>query len=149
MPWPINIAYIYPTDEIQQISIGYKESEADKNKKAFLWGEKHYEEEYNLLVGVKTNEQALDEGAVPVSLVQANMPIQYRISDLKHYLYKHKDAQRMLEAICYRELTRFAVSANIDTDVQGHEDEEDQKSLLGAGRFEASEELKRRIQKIC
>ncbi|MHC4927242.1 MAG: SPFH domain-containing protein, partial [Planctomycetota bacterium] len=46
-PWPIEIAYVYPTDEIQQLSIGYKEGEEDKNRKAFLWGEKHFEEEYD------------------------------------------------------------------------------------------------------
>lgn len=53
----------------------------------------------------------------------------------------------MLEAICYRELTRFAVSANIDTDSQ--EGDTEQNSLLGAGRLEAARELKRRIQKAA
>lgn len=144
-PWPAEIAYVYPTEEIQQLSIGYKEGEADKNKKAFLWGEKHFEEEYDLLVAVKTDSESQDEGAVPVSLVQANVPIQYRISDLKKYLYNHRDAREMLEAICYRELTRFAVSTNIDTDSQ--EGDAGQKSLLGAGRLEAADELLRRVQK--
>ncbi len=148
-PWPVEVAYVYPTDEIQQLSIGYKEGAEDKNKKAFLWGEKHYEEEYNLLIAVKTDTETQSEGAVPVSLVQANIPIQYRIrtSDLKKYLYNHRDAKSMLEAICYRELTLFAVSANIDTDSQAGD--ASQKSLLGAGRLEASAELKRRIQKAA
>lgn len=146
-PWPIEVAYVYPTDEIQQLSIGYKEGEEDKNKKAFLWGEKHFEEEYDLLIAVQTDTDSLSEGAVPVSIVQANMPIQYRISNLNDYLYKHKDAARMLEAVCYRELTRFAVSANIDTDSRFQKD--GQKSLLGAGRIEAAAELQKRIQKAA
>ncbi|MHC4926122.1 MAG: SPFH domain-containing protein, partial [Planctomycetota bacterium] len=132
----------YPTDEIQQLSIGYKEGEEDKNRKAFLWGEKHFEEEYDLLVAVKTDTESQDESAVPVSIVQASVPIQYRISNMRQYLYNHKEAAAMLEAICYRELTRFAVSANIDTDAVGGA----QDSLLGPGRLTASKTLKSRIQ---
>lgn len=146
LPWPIEIAYIYPTKEIQQLSIGYKEGEEDKHKKSFFWGEKHYEEEYNLLVAVDTKGELADEkGAVPVSIVQANVPIQYRISDLNKFLYQHKDTAPMLEAICYRELTRFAVSAKIEFNELGSGI--DSESLLGTGRLAAAEELKRRIQK--
>ena len=51
----------------------------------------------------------------------------------------------MLEAICYRELTRYAVSAKIEFDEPGVDMGHD--SLLGAGRMAAAEELKQRIQK--
>ncbi len=146
-PWPVEIAYVYPTEEIQELTIGYKEGEEDKKKKAFLWGEKHFEEEYDLLVAVRTDTESGSDGAVPVSVVLANVPIQYRISDLKKYLYNHKQAKDMLESICYRELTRFAASANIDTDVDVSE--ASQASLLGAGRKAAANALKRRIQKAA
>ena len=145
--WPIEIAYVYPTDEIQQLSIGYKESEKDKEKKFFFWGEKHYEEEYNLLVAVESKNEQAEKGAVPVSIVQANVPIQYRISNMRDFLYNHKDAESMLEAICYRELTRFAGSAKIEfDDLAG---QTDAGSLLGSGRLAAAEELKQRIQKAA
>ncbi len=144
-PWPVQIAYLYPTKEIQQISVGYVESEADKERTSFFWGEKHYEEEYNLLVAVETAQQEEQEqGAVPVSIVQANVPIQYRIKDLRKFLYRHREARDMLEAICYRELTRFAVAAKIEFDEPGAQ--ANNNSLLGAGRIAAAEELKRRIQ---
>ena len=51
----------------------------------------------------------------------------------------------MLEAICYRELTRYAVSAKIEFNDIGSD--VDSESLLGTGRLAAAEELKRRIQK--
>ncbi|MCE5186179.1 MAG: hypothetical protein LLF76_08660 [Planctomycetaceae bacterium] len=156
-PWPIEKVYIYPTDQIQQISIGYKEGEKDNEKKAFLWGEKHYEEEYNLLVAVDTGTKQ-EQGAVPVSIVQANVPIQYRIKDMRAFLYNYRDdkedqsnaeeksdGEKLLESICYRELTRFAASARIEMDEGGGMDL--QKSLLGAGRLEAARELQNRIQK--
>jgi modulator of FtsH protease HflK len=143
LPWPIETIYVYPTDEIQHLSIGYREGEQDKLKKAYLWGEKHYEEEYDLLVAVETGDD--QEGAVPVSIVQASVPIQYRIKDMRQFMYNHRDARLWLEAICYRELTRFAASAKIEMDESGGEALK--KSLLGAGRMEASHELHRRIQK--
>ena len=147
-PWPIEKAYVYPTDQIQQLSIGYKSSEKDADNKAFLWGEKHYDEEYNLLVAVQTETTQQEEGAVPVSIVNANVPIQYRIRDIQDFLYKHKDSRQLLESICYRELTRYAASASIETEYTlGSEDVSQKKSLLGAGRMEAGQELQRRIQK--
>jgi membrane protease subunit HflK len=142
-PWPIEIVYVHPVDQIQRFSIGYKEGEADKNKKAFLWGEKHYEEEYNLLVAVQTDSSGDDIGAAPVSIVQASVPVLFRISDVRKYIYNHRDSRQLLEAICYRELTRYAASAKIETD---DTESGGQKSLLGAGRIEAAEELKQRIQ---
>lgn len=144
-PWPIEKAYLYPTREIQQLSIGYEEGEEDKNRKSFFWGEKHYEEEYNLLVAVEMEGGLDEQGAVPVSIVQANVPIQYRISDLRKFLYNHRQAREMLEAICYRELTRFAVSAKIEFNEPGAS--MGSESLLGAGRLAAADELKRRVQK--
>ena len=142
-PWPIEIVYVHPVDQIQRFSIGYKEGEADKEKKAFLWGEKHYEEEYNLLIAVQTDSSSDDIGAAPVSIVQASVPVLFRISDVRKYIYNHRDSRELLEAICYRELTRYAASAKIETDDTAFGG---QKSLLGAGRIEAAEELKQRIQ---
>ncbi|MHC4237445.1 MAG: SPFH domain-containing protein [Planctomycetota bacterium] len=142
-PWPIEKSYVYLTDQVQQIAIGYEAGEEDHDQKAFLWGEKHYEEEYNLLVAVETGSSDQEGGEVPVSIVQANVPIQYRVSDVRKFIYNHEDSSELLEAICYRELTRYAVSAKIEADDAGLGS---QKSLLGAGRIEAAKELKRRIQ---
>lgn len=153
-PWPIEKAYVYPTDQIQQLSVGYEAGEGDLDKKAFLWGEKHYEKEYNLLVAVQKESSEGEDfaGVVPVSIVQANVPIQYRISDIRKYIYnqyidEQEDSKKLLEAICYRELTRYAASAKIEMDESAAvNNPESMKSLLGAGRMEAAEELRRRIQ---
>lgn len=142
-PWPVEKVYVHPVDQIQNISIGYKAGESDRDKAAFLWGEKHYEEEYDLLVAVQTDSSSEEMGEVPVSIVQANVPIQYRIKDVRKYIYNHADSRELLEAICYRELTRYAVSAKIEADDSGSDR---QKSLLGAGRMEAAKELQHRIQ---
>jgi regulator of protease activity HflC (stomatin/prohibitin superfamily) len=84
-------------------------------------------------------------GAVPVSLVIAAVPVQYRISDLYSFVYNHDEPEKILEYICYRELTKFAASAKLevdDTSNMGH-------SLLGAGRADARKALTERIQKAA
>jgi membrane protease subunit HflK len=146
-PWPIEKVYVHPVDHIQRLSIGYKAGEDDHDKAAFLWGEKHYEEEYDLLVAVQTDSSEQETGEVPVSIVQANVPIQYRISDVRKFIYNHADSRELLEAICYRELTRYAVSAKIEADdADALNEPGSKKSLLGAGRMAAAKELQQRIQ---
>lgn len=143
-PWPFERAYKFPMDRLQQVNLGFEEGEKDRGKEPLLWGKQHYKEEYDLLVAVDTRSDSQARGAAPVSIVRANVPIHYKIRDLYAYLYGHRDAGRMLEAICYRELTRFAASAKIETDELGAAG--DHRSLLGAGRKAASEELRQHIQ---
>ena len=142
-PWPIEKSFVYLTDQIQQIAIGHEASEEEDGDEALLWGVEHYGGEDDLLVAVETSSSEQEGGEVPVSIVQANVPVQYRISDVRKYIYNQKDSHELLEAICYRELTRYAVSAKIEADDAGLGS---QKSLLGAGRIEAAKELKQRIQ---
>jgi regulator of protease activity HflC (stomatin/prohibitin superfamily) len=148
-PWPIDIAYKYPTKMISEISIGFVpkvDSETGEvEHKPLLWGEAHYEKEYQLLVASQQSGTGSPAGTVPVSLVIAAVPVQYRIKDLYSFIYNHNEPEKLLESICYRELTRFAASAKIETN-----DETDiDQSLLGIGRTEAGKVLTERIQKAA
>jgi len=109
-----------------------------------LWGQTHYEKEYDLLVASEQIGTELTEGAVPVSLVMAAVPVQYRIKekDLYSFIYNHDEPEKLLESICYRELTKFAASTKIEVDNEA--DLED--SLLGAGRAKAKKILTSKIQ---
>jgi membrane protease subunit HflK len=146
-PWPIEIAYKYPTKKISEIGIGYvveEDPQAREKPQPKLWGRKHYKEEYYLLVA---SEQSTDMGAgtVPVSLVIAAVPVQYRVKDLYSFVYNHNEPEKVLESICYRELTKFASSAKIEV-----EDESDtEQSLIGMGRADAAQTLTERIQRAA
>jgi len=145
-PWPIDIAYKYPTKKITEISIGFVPKIDPETglveRKPLLWGQQHYEEEYKLMVASRQSGVESLSGTVPVSLVIAAVPVQYRIKDLYSFIYNHNEPEKLLESICYRELTKFAASARIETDEQnGSED-----SLLGAGRATAARTLTERIQ---
>jgi regulator of protease activity HflC (stomatin/prohibitin superfamily) len=110
-----------------------------------LWGQQHYKEEHQLLVASKQTSISSDDSAVPVGIVMAAVPVQYRVKDLYSFLYNHNEPEKRLEAICYRELTKFAASAKIEVD-----DETDlEQSLLGAGRTQAKNTLIREIQKTA
>jgi len=144
-PWPIDIAYKYPTKKVMELNIGFK---AEQNKASYgplLWGKQHYEEEYHLLVASKQTSASSDASAVPVSLVMAAVPVQYKVRDLYSFIYNHNEPEKRLEAICYRELTKFAASAMVEVD-----DEADlEQSLFGAGRDKAKSALLRQIQKAA
>ena len=94
-----------------------------------------------LLVASRHAAQDVQAGAVPVSLIIAVVPVQYRINDLYSYIYNHSDPEKLFEAICYRELTNFVASASIE--VEGDRE----RSLLCGGRANARAVLTQRIQK--
>jgi membrane protease subunit HflK len=154
LPWPMDIAYLHPTQQIMELHIGY-EPKLDPNgavihENTLLWGHTHYEKEHDLLVAANyTPVDAGDgpaEGAVPVSLVKVNMPVQYRIRDLRAYVYGHSNPGKLLEDLCYRELARLASTANVEvSDTAADSDE----NLLGGGRTKAKQILMERIQKAA
>ena len=144
-PWPIDVVYTYPTERISEISIGFV-PEIDPNgqmqHKPLLWGQSHYKKEYKLLVASEQSRTEPGAGTVPVSLVIAAVPVQYRIKDLYAFIYNHQEPERLLESICYRELTKYAASAKIEVE----EETESEFSLLGMGRAQAGVTLSERIQ---
>ena len=143
-PWPIDIAYKYPTKKISEINVGFIPKDYAENAKhePLLWGKAHHQEEYKLLVASRQTGTASLAGAVPISIVIAAVPVQYRVKDLYSFIYNHNEPQKLLEAICYRELTKFAASATIEVD----EETDIEQSLLGAGRAQAKQVLTERIQ---
>jgi membrane protease subunit HflK len=156
LPWPIDIAYRHPTQEVIDLYIGYVPKRDPKTgaiipEPRLLWGQTHYEIEHDLLVATEYTidqvGQSAADRAVPVGLVKANIPVQYRIKDLYTYIYSHSDPGKLLEDICYRELARFAATAKVD--VEDLAPGQSQAGLLGAGRSRAKEVLTERIQKAA
>ena len=145
-PWPIDVVHKRATKRISEISVGFVPKPEQRGEKGgygpLLWGKTHYEKEYELLVASEQRGIASAEGAVPVSLVMAAVPVQYRIKDLYSFIYNHNEPEKLLESICYRELTKFAASAKIEVDSEA----DLEHSLLGAGRGEAKRVLTESIQ---
>ncbi|MBN1506750.1 MAG: hypothetical protein JW955_07885 [Sedimentisphaerales bacterium] len=154
LPWPIDIAYKCPTKQVMDLYIGYVPNTIAKTgqvvpETSLLWGQTHYKEEYNLLVASEYAGEKLEEGAAPVSLVKANIPVQYRIKDLYTYIYHHSQPDKLLEAICYRELTKFAASASVEAEDTELGSGRAELNLFGAGRTRAQAVLAKRIQEAA
>ncbi|MBE3145330.1 MAG: hypothetical protein IMZ61_15635, partial [Planctomycetes bacterium] len=146
MPWPIDIARKYPTGNIEELQIGYVHKTDPKTgqviREPLLWGKDHYKEEYSILVASRIGAEKNSPGAAPVSLLKANIPVQFRVKDLYAFLYNQDNPPKRLEDICYRELARFAAGASIEVDDEAAL----QTSLLGAGRTQAKLVLTQNIQ---
>jgi len=147
LPWPFDVGYVHPAGRIQQVNVGFVEAHSEDDetgRKALLWGEEHYENEYDLLVATRATGQSQQEGTVAVSLIRAAIPVQYIVKNVKAFEYNHAEAEKILEAICYREVTHFVASAKIE-----HEDDSSgvsEAGLLGGGRGQAAKVLRERIQ---
>jgi regulator of protease activity HflC (stomatin/prohibitin superfamily) len=142
-PWPIDIAYKYPVNRILQVNVGFVPDE-ENSRNPLLWNTAHFKKEYDLLTATRSASGS-GEGAVPVSIIRAAIPVQYRVKDLAAFLYTHTDSEKMLEAICYREVVQFVASATIETETD--EMAGGSASILGAGRAQAAQDLISRIQK--
>jgi membrane protease subunit HflK len=137
LPWPIDQVHRFRTREIQSFNVGFKHDESEEEAKTLLWTVEHYREEYHLLVAsreqlAETNNPA-GRKSPPVNLVSLNIPVKYQISDVRAWAYQHDDAGALLERVATREVVRYLVGA-------------DMSDLLSVSRFEAGDELRRRIQ---
>lgn len=154
-PFPIDIVYRAPVKRISELVIGEAGDEHDEHDehgehdhKAVLWTEPHdYVPELMLLVASpELDERSAGQAARPpaarasegtesvaVSLLMVSVPIEYRIKDLKKYLYNYNDPRGVLESIAYRHLSDYA--ARIDLD-----------ALMGPGREAFNHDLRRVIQ---
>jgi len=148
-PWPFDIAYKYPTRRIMELQIGYvpklHPGTKEPVREPLLWGKSHYEHEYSVLLASEPAGEISGREAVPVTLLKASVPVQYRIRDLYSYIYNHNEPERRLEGICYRELARLCASSKVEV----NSPLELENSLLGAGRDKAGELLKSRIQEAA
>ncbi|MBN2269493.1 MAG: hypothetical protein JXN61_02705 [Sedimentisphaerales bacterium] len=150
-PWPIDKTRRFPTQRISELHIGYVPKTDPKTAQIvqeahLLWGTQHYEKEHPLIVATEYAGQESAKGAVPVSLINAAVPVQYKVKDLYSYTYNYDNPGAVLEAICYQELTKFAASATIDVNDRDPSGAGLKGSLFGVGRERARKVLTSRIQ---
>ncbi|MCW5558617.1 MAG: protease modulator HflK family protein, partial [Verrucomicrobiae bacterium] len=137
LPWPIDAAIRYNTRELRTFLVGaIPDPNLEKNR-VLVWTSPHYKEEFNLLVASDlpaTNAAAgAGETAVPVNLLTASVPVQYRIRDVRQWGYQAAEPDALLERIASSEVVRYLVSVNMD-------------QIMSHGRLDAAREMKERIQ---
>lgn len=138
LPWPIEKAYRYRTQEIQSFDIGFEhDAEKEAHESAVLWTVSHYKEEFHLLVASRdtsgSNTNATGKRAPPVNLLSVGIPVQFQIHDLRAWAYNYSDAASLLEEVATREVVRYLVGVDVI-------------EIMSTARFNAAEELRNRIQ---
>jgi membrane protease subunit HflK len=139
LPWPVDRAYRYPTEQIQTIDVGFSPGSDPMAGKTVLWTVPHTKEE-NFLVANRvsaraqaTNETAGETPPVPVSLLTVSIPVQFRITNLVDWVYNNEQPTNLLEQISYREVVRYLVSADLN-------------EIMSVRRAEAAQTIHDRIQ---
>ncbi len=135
LPWPIDKANSYHTQQIQRFVIGA----VPDNNQTVVWSKPHSAEE-NFLVASRaiTGENPAnnlpESKGPPVSLMAVSIPVQYQITNLAAWAYINRDPDLLLEAAARREVMQYLASADFD-------------DLMSKGREAAAAALRENIQK--
>jgi len=137
MPWPIDRVRQYPVGRVHQVLVGSSQDMADMTMPA-LWSNHHHGEDgEQYLITAPTplarQDQSDGEAVSGMSLVGAQVVVQYRVADLLRYLSAAQRGREMLAAIAESNVNAYFVTQDIDT-------------LLGAGRTVAGQVLRGLIQ---
>ncbi|MFO0972348.1 MAG: SPFH domain-containing protein [Phycisphaerae bacterium] len=146
-PWPVARTTLIPVERVQRMELGYDraaEKPRDKAKLArwqleqmevTLWTQRHRVREYQLLVA---DRRASADTKVPVNLLSVTMPVHWRVKpDKALEFYKQSDRiGEIIEALAYRELTRYAAHADL-------------LDMIGSGGIEAAQQIRASLQAAC
>ena len=138
LPWLVDKVYRYRTEEIQTLSVGFTPEDGGREEKVVLWSKAHTKED-NFLVANRDHFSGEAESlagtkkAPPVSLITVSIPVQFQVTNLVDWVYRHESGAELLQQIATREVVRYLVSADLN-------------EIMSSNRLEASEALRGRIQ---
>lgn len=118
------------------------EPDKPKRREAILWTKKHYKKEYKIVVGENVEDEGQPNATseLPINLLNVLMPVYWRVKDADdqviRFYRQSDDAEAMVEAMAYRELTLYSASADI-------------RDLLGDGGARAAAVIHKRLQEDC
>ena len=135
LPWPIETTELHPVGQVQEILISSDLTGRTRNAPAILWTG---DSDKDSLIGqedfLAAPGPASDGMAnTGVSLVSADVIVQYRVGDLRQFVLGAVDQRQILRLVAQRETSEYFAAHDID-------------QLLGPGRTQAGAELQRAIQ---
>jgi len=133
-PWPVETAEIYPTGKVLQLTISSDKLGRFQNKReGLLWtGGDDDASKMGLELFLCASESA-GGGGGSLSLLMADVIVQYRIGDLVTFLEGSTAARESIELVTQQEASTYFASKPLD-------------ELLSRGRTEGGPELQKRIQ---
>ncbi len=127
LPWPVDRAYRYRTEQIQSFSVGFTLDAESERLNTVLWTVPH-NKEVNFLVGnhvqatvASDNADANDASkAPPVSLITVSIPIQFQITDVMAWAYNNADPTNLLQSLATRAVVHYLAGVDLN-DVMSQE----------------------------
>jgi regulator of protease activity HflC (stomatin/prohibitin superfamily) len=133
-PWPVETAEIYPTGKVLQLTISSdKLGRFGKKREGLLWTGGDDDAAKMGLEFFLCAPEAAAGGGGSLSLVMADVIVQYRIGDLVKFLEGSTSARESIELVTQQEAGNYFASEPLDR-------------LLSKGRTEGGPELQKRIQ---
>jgi membrane protease subunit HflK len=133
LPWPIETADVYPTGRVLQLTVSSDLLGRPKSADALLWTAG---DDKAATMGVEyflCGPETAAGGMGGMSLVMADVIVQYRVGDLLRFLEGSLSPREAITAVTQQEVSRHFSSRSIDT-------------LLSTSRAESGVELRQRIQ---
>jgi regulator of protease activity HflC (stomatin/prohibitin superfamily) len=140
LPWPVDHAYLYRTDQIQSFDVGYTPDAQSESANVVLWSLNHGKED-NFLVGnheVQTVQNDTGDTndvlkAPPVSLITVSIPVQFQISNVLAWAYNNTDPTNLLQDLATRAVVHYLAGVDLN-------------EVMSQGRLEAAQTLRDQIQ---
>jgi len=135
-PWPIETAAVYPTGKVLQLTITSDRLGQLRNRgdNALLWTSSGDDDASKMGLDYFLCASKDADGSAAMSLVVAEVIVQYRIGDLVEFLKASTEPRASIEMVTQQEASRYFASRTID-------------ELLSRGRTEGGPQLEGDIQR--
>lgn len=140
MPWPISTTKKVAVHHLHTLAVGSMEKEVQPGMPV-LWTNEHAGSEESYLVTAPNSlpsastadaeNPTSDEGTHGMSLVAAQIVVNYRIDDLERYITYAADPTALLKAMCQRYVNAHFVKNDIDTLLRRYDPENTNAKTLG------------------
>jgi membrane protease subunit HflK len=130
LPWPIETVEMHPVGEVQQLVVTSDLTGRSEKSPAILWTN---DSDRDSQIGQEDFLAASADDGAGVSLISADVTVQYTVADLHTFLLGSTNPRQALKAVAQREATVFFATHDIDM-------------LLSTGRTEGGPELQKSIQ---
>lgn len=131
-PWPVESIRRVPAKRVLTTTIGYEAPAGEARPEVILWTMPHHGQEDPLLVASRSagegSASSVSKGTTAVGLLSVSVPVEYRVADLKQFVYGFKDPEAAIQQVCRRVLVQAMTGR-------------DMNDLLGPGRLVFTDSL--------
>ena len=131
LPYPFSRIKTFPVGEVQTFTLGHQKKAGFKAPEVLLWTKSHVSHETQFLL--PEGNSGINGESEAISLLSAEIPVRYLVTDLYKYLYHFSDGKDILKKTSQAVLVNYFAKTDFF-------------NFLGVDRFKGADELKVRIQ---